>query len=395
MLQEENSDKKFIDNKDPQKIYISKRINHIGKDLKTGEDVDIPLRYVSKVINSSKILGEVKELDVVRLRMTGSGKQEILAKVLEMSNKIYVLTIQRYTIENCSPHKIHFSFVGNEILELRDFIDSIILLNFPDEHKQKIESADLLKIKKLFSENPDIDLIEKVLENNITNKDIIGLGYRKNELEIFRKLLEENYLSEYKKEVIKKEHIKDELAWQFFFNKNPWIFGYGLDYRFMKILQKEFSASGTEADGSGQVNGDFLIGDKKFTTFVELKKPDTPLFKKSTVRSGAWKLSTDLMEAKSQILEQKASGQIKMEMKRIHDGEGKEIKHKSYDSKVILIIGNWEQIKEDTDLEKQTKIKTFELFRRDSRNIEIITYDELYERAKYIVEDIKVDKKKK
>ena len=56
-----------------------------------------------------------------------------------------------------------------------------------------------------------------------------------------------------------------------FFNKNPWIFGYGLGYRFMGILQKEFSASGTEADGTGQVSGDFLIGDKKFTTFVELK----------------------------------------------------------------------------------------------------------------------------
>lgn len=395
MLQEENNEENFIENKNPKNIYISKRINHIGKDSKTGDDVSIPLRYVSKVINSSKILGEVKELGIVRLRITDSGKQEILAKVLEMSNRIYVLTIQRYTTKNGSPHKIHFSFIGKEILELRDFIDSIILLNFPNEHKQKIESADLLKIKKLFSENPDIELIEKVLENNITNKDIIGLGYRKNELEIFRKLLEENYLPEYKKEVIGNEHTKDELAWQYFFNKNPWIFGYGLDYRFMGILQKEFSASGTQADGRGQVNGDFLIGDKKFTTFVELKKPDTPLFKKSSVRSGAWKLSTDLMEAKSQLLEQKASGQIKIEAERIHDSEGKEIKQKSYDSKVILIIGDWKQIKEDTDLEKQTKIKTLELFRRDSRNIEIITYDELYERAKYIVEDIKIDKVKK
>lgn len=395
MVQLENNEEDFISNKDPKKIYISKRINHKGKNPKTGEDVIVPLRYVSKVINSSKILGEVKELDVVRLRITGSGKQEILAKVLEMNNRIYVLTIQRYTTKNCSPHKIHFSFVDNEILELRNFIDSIILLNFPDEHKQKIESVDLLKIKKLFSENPDIDLIEKVLEHNITDKDIVGLGYRKNELEIFRKLLEENYLPEYKKEIIRNEHVKDELAWQYFFDKNPWIFGYGLDYRFMGILQKEFSASGTEADGSGQVNGDFLIGDKKFTTFVELKKPNTPLFKKNTIRSGAWQLSTDLMEAKSQILEQKASGQIKMERETIHDGDGKEIKQKSYDSKVILIIGNWGQIEGDTDLEKQTKIKTLELFRRDSRNIEIITYDELYDRAKYIVEDIRVSKVKK
>ena len=30
--------------------------------------------------------------------------------------------------------------------------------------------------------------------------------------------------------------------------------------------------------------------------------------------------------------------------------------------------------------------KTFELFRRDSRNVEIITYDELYDRARFIVQ---------
>ncbi|MDO8657801.1 MAG: DUF4263 domain-containing protein, partial [Candidatus Levybacteria bacterium] len=382
MLQNENDETKFIEGKDPKKIYISKRINHKATHPQTGDEINIPLRYVSKVINSEKILGEVKEKGVLQLRITDSGKQEILAKVLEVNNKIYVLTLQRYTKESGSPHKIHFSFVGNEILELRDFIDSIILLNFPDEHKTKVESADLLKIKKIFSENPDIGLIEQVLKNNVTDKDIVALGYRKSQLDIFRKLLEENYLAEYKKEVIKNAQIKDELAFQHFFNKNPWIFGYGLDYRFMGILQKEFSASGTEADGSGQVNGDFLIGDEKFTTFVELKKPDTPLFKNSTIRSGVWKLSTDLMEAKSQILEQKASGQIKIEKETIHNSDGKEIKQKSYDSKVILIIGNWGQVKDDVDLVKQTKIKTFELFRRDSRNIEIITYDELYDRAK-------------
>ncbi len=33
----------------------------------------------------------------------------------------------------------------------------------------------------------------------------------------------------------------------------------------------------------------------------------------------------------------------------------------------------------------EIKQKTFELYRRDSRNVEILTYDELYERAYYIV----------
>ena len=54
-------------------------------------------------------------------------------------------------------------------------------------------------------------------------------------------------------------------------------------------------------------------------------------------------------------------------------------------SKVILIVGHWREIEECEGKEKNIKEKTFELFRRDSRNVEIITFDELYERANHIV----------
>lgn len=371
----------FIEKKQSDKVYVSKRIEHT-----TQEGVVVPIRYVSKVINSEKILGEVKERNIVQLRITDSGKQEILAKVLEMSNKIYVLTIQRYSKISGLPHKMYFSFVGEEIKKLRDFLDSIILLQFPDDKKARIEDDDLLRLKNIFSNNPDIKLIEETLKNNITDKDIIAIGYRKNELEIFRKLLQENYLNDYKVNVIGNKGIKDEVAWQYFFNKNPWIFGYGLDYRFQGILQKEFQASDGEAAGSNNVKGDFLLGDNKFVTFVELKKPETKIFSSSKNRSNSWKLSNDLIEATSQILEQKASGQVRLDTHELHDDLGNRIEQKSYDSKIILIIGNWNELNEsNNDLEKKIKIKTFELFRRDSRNIEIMTYDELYERAKFII----------
>ena len=48
----------------------------------------------------------------------------------------------------------------------------------------------------------------------------------------------------------------------------------------MGILQKEFSASGTEADGTGQVSGDFLIGDKKIYYFCRIEKNQTLLYLK-------------------------------------------------------------------------------------------------------------------
>lgn len=56
---------------------------------------------------------------------------------------------------------------------------------------------------------------------------------------------------------------------------------------------------------------------------------------------------------------------------------------------MILIIGSWDQVDNSNEPEgiKEIKRRTFELKRRDSRNIEIITYDELYEQARFIVQN--------
>ena len=383
-LDPEKSEEEIVDNYRTDTLYTHKFKNDVGKYF----------TIVSRDENNIPDAVEVEHPYPIR------NKIKTTFTFIKENNKITQVSFKRFKYYKkegyvAQDEQIVFSF--SFFKQIIDYLKFLSELNLADINERRITLAEddlpaddetKKKIKTFLLRKDGQQIIEEVLNSGIiTSTDIVNIGYRKQQLEIFKKLLEEDYLLEYKKEIIKNTQIKDELAWQYFFNENPWIFGYGLDYRFMGILQKEFSASGTEADGSGQVNGDFLIGDKKFTNFVELKKPDTPLFKNSTTRSGAWKLSTDLMEAKSQILEQKASGQIKLEKETIHDSDGNEIKQKSYDSKVILILGNWDQIKNDVDLVKQTKIKTFELFRRDSRNVEIITFDELFERAKFIVEN--------
>jgi hypothetical protein len=187
----------------------------------------------------------------------------------------------------------------------------------------------------------------------------------------------------------------EEKVWQYFFEKNQWIFGYGLDYRYQEILQREVHLSDAELDGTNTVIGDYLLGDNFFTTFVELKKPSTSLFANKGNRSNSWKLSNDLIESVSQILEHKASGLIQLNSNQYLNGEP--LKQKAFDSKVILIIGNWRELDSSKSTqEKEIKKKTFELFRRDSRNIEILTFDELFERACFIAEgkrepDIKIE----
>ena len=159
-----------------------------------------------------------------------------------------------------------------------------------------------------------------------------------------------------------------------------------VDYRFQSILQDEVNLNTADLDGKNTVNGDLLLADNKFTTFVE-KRPDTQLFHGNRNRADCWKLSSDLYDAHSQILEHKASGQIKLQMDTTnYDSNDNLVKQKAYDSKTILIIGSWTEINNDNPRIKAIKEKTFELFRQNSKNVEIITFDELFDRAKFIVE---------
>ena len=252
--------------------------------------------------------------------------------------------------------------------------------------EQELDIDTVKSIKTLLSKDGGSDIVESLInEGIITSKDIVNTSFRKKGLQIFKKLIsEKDYWKVYANENGQSMH-SEEKTFQYFFEKNQWIFGYGLDYRYQNILQREVHFSDAELNGSNTVIGDYLLGDKMFTTFVELKKPSTNLFGNSTNRSNSWKLSNELIDSFSQILEHKASGQIRLEQKQFIDGEP--LHQKAFDSKVILVIGNWNELDVATNsLEREIKIKTFELFRRDSRNVEIITFDELYDRATFIVE---------
>lgn len=251
---------------------------------------------------------------------------------------------------------------------------------------QELDADSIRSVKTLLSKEGGAELVETLInEGFISSKDIVNTSFRKRGLQYFKNLKEDpKYWKAYAAENNISSH-SEEKVWQFFFEKNEWIFGYGLDYRFQQILQREVHLSDQELDGSNAVIGDYLLGDKFFTTFIELKKPSTPLFANEKNRSNSWRLSNDLIDSVSQILEHKASGLIRLDGIQYVNGEP--LEQKAYDSKVILIIGDWSELdKSGSTQERNIKKKTFELFRRDSRNIEILTFDELFERACYIAE---------
>lgn len=211
--------------------------------------------------------------------------------------------------------------------------------------------------------------LNKLIKSRLTTDDLNTILGRKEALAEFGKMLQSTTIG--------------EKEWQEFFEKNEWIFGYGLKYKYLKILQREAHISCSDLNGSNDVITDYLMSDTKFTKIVELKRPDTPLFKNLQNRSDSWKLSSELSDAVSQILSQKANWELDSQRKN-YTSDGYAISELTVDVECILIIGTKSSIV-GTKKEMEIKHKTLELYRRNLRNIEILTYDELYERALFII----------
>jgi Domain of unknown function (DUF4263) len=176
---------------------------------------------------------------------------------------------------------------------------------------------------------------------------------------------------------------KDEQWWQRFFETNLWIFGYGLEYRILQSVQSQPNYGGAGVSGQGSQRGDYLLKTQaitRFTVLVEIKRPEAPLFGKRKYRNGAWQLGEDLTGGVSQL--QINSRQWEMEGSRAEQNADTIREHRvsTIRPKCILVVGHTVQ------LDSTSKTNTFELFRRNTISPEILTFDELNERAKFIVE---------
>lgn len=232
-------------------------------------------------------------------------------------------------------------------------------------------NEELIAILQASNHEQVIPALRTIVKENLSDDDLNTILGRREAWDKFNQMLNDD-----------PPHTEPE--YQHFLEQNDWILGYGLRYCYLSILQRECRVSGTDLDGGNSVISDFLLSDTRFTKLVELKRPDTPIFKNKQNRSESWQLSDDLTHAVSQILSQKTQWQIESKG-NCFTGDGKKITEKTHDVDCILVIGTSGQFAGDNK-EAEIKASTFELFRRNMRNIDIILYDELLERAKFIVD---------
>ncbi len=183
----------------------------------------------------------------------------------------------------------------------------------------------------------------------------------------------------------------EEYIWHHFLKNHDWILGLNADLKFIIDFLNEQKLGGSNSKGRGAPQTDFL-GISDFTVLVELKHPNTPIFKKekSKGRANTWDFTSDFIEGISQCLGQKFELEKSFDSTEYEKDDGtllSKLEIQTIDPKSILLIGNKRnEFPIDTMINtNRVKNKTLERFRRNNRNIDVLTYDELFERAYHIV----------
>ncbi len=378
----------YFENKRSDRTYIS-------KPFQSPDDKD--QRFISKVFDHSEHNELVEVKGELVLRVTDGMRDEVKAVIYEDDRRIQSLMIQRFTRTTGRPHKTSFSFHGDEIRKLYRLIHAISVIPLPEGRKDRLDDDILDELlrslgdverRKLLAGN--IELIEEIARNDITSSDVIALGYRKEQLGVFENLVAD---SEYFAKIQTEWNAHTpEAVWQTFFERNPWIFGYGLQYVFtdrLKNQRLEQVVEGFSISGRGKRIDALLrtVGAVSSLCFVELKRHDTDLLVSTAYRPGCWQISREVAGAVAQIQKTvQQAGQAIREKLTIHadDGEPSFESAFLFHPKAFVVVGNLDEFVSDNGVNQQ-KFGSFELFRRNLASPEILTYDELLCRAKCIL----------
>lgn len=178
-------------------------------------------------------------------------------------------------------------------------------------------------------------------------------------------------------EVIRKWHAnKDnnkEEFWQVIFNENPYILSQVFSVPVVFLKDRAY-VGGMNIDGAEAKFVDFLFANQSSNDamLVEIKTPETQMFAKTKYRNGVYNPTKELSGSIIQVLNYRR--ELAKNYQNITSDSGKKLE--VFNPKCVVIIGNAEK-----ELNTDDKRTSFELYRTSMKDVEIVTFDELFRKA--------------
>jgi hypothetical protein len=267
---------------------------------------------------------------------------------------------------------------GFQLAQIKQFLTIISNLDLSDAQKTRLslENVNVAALGTLLSSSKGVELVRELAETPELHQDIYAVAAKRTALREFEARV---------------NAPTSEGEWQAFFEANPWIFGHGLNYVFLDKAAPKLNATttGSSFDKPGKIVDGLLRTRAEISQYVlvEIKKHSTDLLRQvaTPYRPGCWGVSDEVSNAVTQIQKTAFDFARNRFHDRLKDGAGNatgEIVY-SIQPRSYLVVGHLSQLQGNDD-----KIACFELYRGNIRAPEIITFDELFHRARFIVENI-------
>lgn len=324
------------------------------------------------------IVGEGDEISLGEVEVTSRCKLAVSAFYVREKgdfNSFKITKLKRSKLHGWredSHVKVNHFFAARMI----EFVALISHLNLSDAQKVRLslDNVNVGDLSALLGSTQGAAIVRELAESPQLHQDIYAVAAKRAALDEFAEMLGQSL---------------KEPDWQAYFERNPWVFGHGLNYVFLDKVGPKLEArtTGSAFDRPGKTADGLMRTRAEISQYVliEIKRDATSMLKIDRYRSGCWAVSDELSAAVTQT--QKTAHEFARNRFRdaMKDAEGNETGDVAYsvEPRSYLVIGNMTELCGNDD-----KIACFELYRRNIRSPEILTFDELFHRARCIIENI-------
>ena len=349
-----------------RKVFDAPSLEPQGESDEISEDIVIDGQRRQIKLFFSREAGRIKEIKIQHVPSTGTDVKDLL--ILDRAASGRLINLIR-ALDSISAQ-------GEKNVRIDDDLISYLL----DDPEGMITAYQ--RVPERFAQ---------LISDDILASDVIAIARRRHQVEEFRALLtDKQFFADRQRDL---NTDSREKVWQKFLEANPWVLGVGLSGHLLTSWSNEkleqvvagfrINESGKRVDALMRTAGKFNA-----MVFAEIKHHDTDLLQKSHTphRPGCWAVSAELSGGVTQI--QQTVYRAAMAIgERVFDKdiEGAETERSTFliRPRSFLIVGDLHQLYGTGGGVNVDKLRSFELYRRNLYEPEIMTFDELLARAEW------------
>lgn len=363
--------------------------------LAFGQDAGQKGRYIHKVFDEAPTDDDDDwEWTKHVVYTTPGGRKQVELNVARSAGKVRKIRIQKVPTSGDATKLEQVLELDRDqstrLIDLIKALDSIPADGdstvYVDDQMLRDFFSDPGAMSRAYAQNPQ--RFHALIQSDASARDVIALQHRREVVKTMRTWLEDDDRFDREKDLAG----GPERAWQRLLEANPWILGIGLDGQLLTswaedklekvVVGSDIQTVGKRVDALLRTNG--IV---RSLAFAEIKHHRTNLLAEE-YRPGAWRPSNELAGAVVQVQQT-----VRMAVRdlgdyiedRADDGSRTGTGTFIVRPRSFLIAGSLSQLLGQSGGPIDDKVHSFELFRRNLHEPELITFDELLARAEWHV----------